>query len=66
MVCNQTTSIKYLFKYINKGYDRVTVVIVHDDKGTLPHANTLNDEIKEYLDCMYEPSLICKSSYNCI
>ncbi|RZB47105.1 hypothetical protein D0Y65_050939 [Glycine soja] len=53
--CNQTTSIKYLFKYINKGSDRVTVAIVHDDKGTLPHANTLNDEIKEYLDCRYEP-----------
>ena len=64
--CNQSTSIKYLFKYINKGYDRVTVVMVHDDNGTIPHANTPNDEIKEYLDCRYEPSLKCKSSYDCI
>ena len=64
--CNQSTSIKYLFKYINKGYDRVTAVMVHDNNGTVPHANTLNDEIKEYLDCRYEPSLICKSSYDCI
>uniref|UniRef100_A0A0R0GI82 Helitron helicase-like domain-containing protein n=1 Tax=Glycine max TaxID=3847 RepID=A0A0R0GI82_SOYBN len=55
--CNQSTSIKYSFKYINKGYDRVTAVMVHDDTGTLPHANTPNDEIKEYLDCRYEPSL---------
>ena len=64
--CNQSTSIKYLFKYINKGYDRVTVVMVHDDNGTVPHANTPNDEIKEYLDCRYESSLICKSCYDCI
>ena len=64
--CNQSTSIKYLFKYINKGYDRVTVVMVHDDNGTIPHANTPNDEIKEYLDCRYESSLICKSCYDCI
>ncbi|KAL2963053.1 hypothetical protein AAZX31_17G179600 [Glycine max] len=51
--CSQNSSIKYLFKYINKGYDRVTVVMVHDDNGTIPHANTPNDEIKEYLDCRY-------------
>ncbi|KAG4986434.1 hypothetical protein GYH30_033934 [Glycine max] len=49
--CNQSTSIKYLFKYINKGYDRVTAVMVHDDNETVSHANTPNDEIKEYLDC---------------
>ncbi|KAL2985527.1 hypothetical protein AAZX31_12G156900 [Glycine max] len=51
--CNQSTSIKYLFKYINKGYDRVTAVMVHDDNEIVPHANTQNDEIKEHLDYKY-------------
>ncbi|KAH1127014.1 hypothetical protein GYH30_015842 [Glycine max] len=51
--CNQSPAIKYLLKYINKGYDRVTVVMVHDDNETVPHANTPNDEMKEYMDCRY-------------
>ncbi|KAL5134487.1 hypothetical protein HKD37_03G007633 [Glycine soja] len=51
--CDQNTSIKYLFKYINKGYDRVTAVIVHDENDATFHAATHHDEIKEYLDCRY-------------
>jgi len=50
--CNQSTSIKYLFKYINKGYDRITAAIVPNDT----QANSLSqplDEIKQYLDCRY-------------
>ncbi|KAL2947211.1 hypothetical protein AAZX31_20G058500 [Glycine max] len=51
--CNQNTSIKYLFKYINKGYDRVTAVVIHDANGTLENTITQNDEIKEYVDRRY-------------
>ncbi|KAI5387620.1 hypothetical protein KIW84_073638 [Lathyrus oleraceus] len=50
--CNQSTSIKYLFKYINKGYDRITVAIVPNDDGTSNQPQNI-DEIKQYIDCRY-------------
>ncbi|KAH1203302.1 ATP-dependent DNA helicase PIF4 [Glycine max] len=59
--CNQNTSIKYLFKYINKGYDRVTAVVIHDANGTLENAISQNDEIKEYVDCRYISP--CEATY---
>ncbi|KAL3027928.1 hypothetical protein AAZX31_03G084400 [Glycine max] len=48
--CNQSTSIKYLFKYINKGYDRVIAILIDEDNDQTENGGTHNDEIKEYLD----------------
>jgi len=48
--CNQAGSIKYLFKYINKGPDRVTVTVEGDTQATQVQPK---DEVKEYLDCRY-------------
>ncbi|XP_050915005.1 uncharacterized protein LOC127129950 [Lathyrus oleraceus] len=50
--CNQSTSIKYLFKYIDKGYDRITAAIVPNDDGTSNQPQNI-DEIKQYIDCRY-------------
>lgn len=49
--CNQFGSIKYLFKYINKGPDRVTAVVDEEEV----------DEIKDYYDCRYLSS--CESAW---
>nr|XP_043639442.1 uncharacterized protein LOC122610526 [Erigeron canadensis] len=52
--CNQSGSIKYLFKYINKGPDRVTAAVYKTNADG--DGNTVNppvDEVKQYLDCRY-------------
>ncbi|XP_035831916.1 uncharacterized protein LOC110870109 [Helianthus annuus] len=64
--CNQTGSIKYLFKYINKGPDRVTAYVY--ESTTTANVNPQNeemtnnenlsnerevDDVKAYLDCRY-------------
>ncbi|KAG4949627.1 hypothetical protein JHK82_042850 [Glycine max] len=51
--CNQSTSIKYLFKYINKVYDKITAVMVYDGNDEVQNASTQTNEIKQYLDCRY-------------
>ena len=49
--CNQSRSIKYLFKYINKGHDRVTAALYQSPNEE--NNNQSIDEIKMYYDCRY-------------
>ncbi|XP_057249974.1 uncharacterized protein LOC125496547 [Beta vulgaris subsp. vulgaris] len=49
--CNQSRSIKYLFKYINKGYDRVTAAAYQNRQNSDDPEQI--DEIKMYYDCRY-------------
>ncbi|MCI12961.1 ATP-dependent DNA helicase PIF1, partial [Trifolium medium] len=44
--CNKSNCIKYLFKYINKGVDRVTATLQACDDECV-------DEIKQYYDCRF-------------
>lgn len=59
--CNQNTSIKYLFKYMNKGSDRISAVIVLNKIGV----DESNYKIKQYLDCRYvPPSKLCQRIFS--
>ncbi|XP_012832537.1 PREDICTED: uncharacterized protein LOC105953423 [Erythranthe guttata] len=50
-LCNQNKSIKYLFKYVNKGHDRVTAAFYQSNNpGATPENR---DEIKMYYNCRY-------------
>nr|XP_017234917.1 PREDICTED: uncharacterized protein LOC108208855 isoform X2 [Daucus carota subsp. sativus] len=58
--CNRAQSIKYLFKYIGKGPDKVTAVLERVNKNlenTKPPTATPRkveyDEVKNYLSCRY-------------
>ncbi|XP_021999396.1 uncharacterized protein LOC110896241 [Helianthus annuus] len=54
--CNQSRAIKYLFKYLNKGPDRATMVVQENigNDGIKRTQQTVKvDEIKNYLDCRY-------------
>ena len=54
--CNHSKSIKYLFKYVNKGFDQATFVVyenLHTCATSKAQHITNIDEIKTYLDCRY-------------
>ena len=57
--CNQSSAIKYLFKYISKGSDRVVIGISGNKKKKSEEA--ANDEIQQYLNCRYISS--CEASW---
>ncbi|XP_020968552.1 uncharacterized protein LOC107620094 isoform X1 [Arachis ipaensis] len=49
--CNQSRPIKYLFKYVNKGSDRVTASFYRN--STSDNSSTNVDEVKMFYDCRY-------------
>ncbi|GKA34349.1 helicase [Tanacetum coccineum] len=54
--CNRSMEIKYLFKYLNKGPDRATIVIQENVQKLANEAAgkvVEVDEIKNYLNCRY-------------
>ncbi|KAL7595132.1 hypothetical protein Lser_V15G30629 [Lactuca serriola] len=57
--CNQGSSIKYLFKYINKSPDRAIVSMERTNNDS--DKNDVADEIKEYYDCRYISA--CEASW---
>ncbi|XP_071697769.1 uncharacterized protein [Rutidosis leptorrhynchoides] len=61
--CNQIGSIKYLFKYINKGPDRISVSFQENDtpSDTSKHSLKEKDEIAEYYSCRYISA--CEASW---
>ena len=55
--CNQSKSIKYLSKYVNKGHDYVVMTFYVDDDNVQNHVNVIN----MYSDCRYIPS--CEAAW---
>ncbi|XP_076885333.1 uncharacterized protein LOC143534816 [Bidens hawaiensis] len=58
--CNQGSSIKYIFKYINKGPDRATMYFANGGEGKNNEDRHI-DEIKELYDCRYMSA--CEASW---
>eukprot|EP00501_MAST-03F_sp_TOSAG23-6_P001966 GSMAST32.ASY1.ANO1.2050.1 assembled CDS len=48
-VCTSISSVKYLFKYVYKGHDR----IMYEVRASTTDDDSIRDEIKEYIDARY-------------
>ena len=57
--CNQDASIKYLFKYINKGPDKALISVVETKDGD--DTDDAVDEITKHYDCRYLSA--CEASW---
>lgn len=57
--CNQSRAIKYLFKYISKGSDRV--VMGFFDQGSNGQHPAIIDEVQQYVNCHYVSA--CEASW---
>ncbi|XP_035842160.1 uncharacterized protein LOC110924540 [Helianthus annuus] len=57
--CNQAGSIRYLYKYINKGAGRASLAVLNGDG--INNEQTGKDEIKAYYDCRYISA--CEASW---
>ncbi|XP_010496514.1 PREDICTED: uncharacterized protein LOC104773570 [Camelina sativa] len=60
--CNQTGSVKYLFKYVHKGQDRVTVSVEagqeedeteYTSDGVNINSSKKKDDVQDFFDCRY-------------
>lgn len=51
--CASIKAVKYIFKYIYKGYDKAQVVVTASEKTSNVKENKNHDEIKQYLDTRY-------------
>ncbi|XP_071699877.1 uncharacterized protein [Rutidosis leptorrhynchoides] len=61
--CNQIGSIKYLFKYISKGPDRISIAIQNSDAANSNQGESNSkDEIANYYSCRYLSA--CEASWH--
>jgi len=55
-ICNSVSAVKYLYKYVYKGYDKATIAVVpynHNGHTSVHNAPVLIDETKKYTDFRY-------------